>query len=149
MISSLKFSEFSNLESDFFLILKKEYQFSLESANLFILNYNWAKFQREKKTFLDHHHSSSFIHHSFIHPTMGRGGLGRVGLECRTPRVQNALVFLSFYLSFFLSFFYVSFFPSFFLSFTRFLSFFLTYLCSFLSFPFFPSFSFFHYFFLF
>ena len=42
---------FSNLESDFFLILQKKWRMFQNSAKLFILNFIWANFQQKKKTF--------------------------------------------------------------------------------------------------
>ena len=50
---SLSLHDFK-LESDFFPHFLSKIRNNENCENLFIGNYNWAKFQRKKKTFLDH-----------------------------------------------------------------------------------------------
>ena len=45
-MSSLKFGQISNLKSDFFQLFQKKSQMFQNSANLFVLKYQCAKFQK-------------------------------------------------------------------------------------------------------
>ena len=48
-----KISQISNLESDFFLILQKKPPMFQNIRNLFVLNFIWANFQQNQRTFFD------------------------------------------------------------------------------------------------
>ena len=50
---SPKISQISNLKSDFFLILQKKLRIFQNCENLFVLNFIWANFQQNQRTFFD------------------------------------------------------------------------------------------------
>ena len=48
-----KISQFFNFKSDFFLILQKQPPMFQNIRNLFVLNFIWANFQQNQRTFFD------------------------------------------------------------------------------------------------
>ena len=115
------------LESDFFPHFFCKIRKLENSANLFILNYNWANFQRnrgQKNSSLFHFFS---LHFTSLSTRTGRGGLGRFRIRYSKPFFLFFLFLVSFL--FWFSFFFFCFFLLF--PYRFFLSFFLFFFLAF------------------
>ena len=64
-MSSLKFGQISNLKSDFFQLFQKKSQMFQNSANLFVLKYQCAKFQKFLFFQKNDHRSSGNLNQNF------------------------------------------------------------------------------------
>ena len=80
------------LESDFFPLFLSQIRKLEKSANLFILNYKWAKFQENQGTFF------FYIHHSHSKYSTGKTSAGVGFTTLQNKSKVNCI--LSFYLHF-------------------------------------------------
>ena len=94
------------LESDFFPHFLSKIRKLENSAHLFILNYNWANFQRNRRQ------KNSSLFHFHFHL---RGGLGRFRIRYSKPFFLSLFIFSFLFFSFFFSFsfFFFPLFPCF------------------------------------